>query len=302
MYDQLCFKSLFEFCKCSLHTHLSKDIPIVDTHCHLDDFHNNRFFVESLSASTVRKVYVVSNKHKYQNWNQFYNAPCQNLHIYETFGIHPKYIPEYHLKSTLTQLDKTVQSGLRSLSGRPIVGVGETGYDETSQYQLLDQKTSLESQILLARKTGLPLILHCRGYSLFRRLFDSVSSLLPPSHPVQWHYVKADSDLMVIDDFLSHFPNSIISFNGAVTLARDIDQDKIFKKWIRNHQKILNHLALETDCPWLCPQGLSHRTYNPCTGIFITSKWIENVLRAQGKNASAITQISNYNANKIFRF
>ncbi|CAF3698816.1 unnamed protein product [Rotaria socialis] len=302
MHSQLCFKSLFEFCKCSLHTHLTKDIPIVDAHCHLDDFYNNQLFVESLSTTTVRKVYAISNKHKYQNWNKHLYNSCDNLHVYESFGIHPKFIPEHDLHERLIQLENIVNSRVNSLSGRPIVGVGEVGFDETSRYQLIDQKLALERQILIARQTDLPLILHCRGYSFFRVLFDYVSSLLPSNHPIQWHCVKSDSDLTVIDNFISYFSNSIISLNGATTSIKDIDQDKVFKKWIRNHPHILNHLVLETDCPWLCPQGLSIQRYNPCTGIFITSKWVENVLRAPGKNASTIVEIANNNANKIFRF
>ncbi|CAF4113380.1 unnamed protein product, partial [Rotaria sordida] len=50
---------------------------------------------------------------------------------------------------------------------------------------MLDQKLVLEHQIIIARETGLPLILHCRGHSLFRPLFDYMSSLLPSNHPIQ---------------------------------------------------------------------------------------------------------------------
>ena len=301
MHSQICFKSLYESCKCSLYTHLSKDMPIVDAHCHLDDF-NNHFFVESLSNSNIRAVYAVSNKHKYKNWNKVFHTSCKNLHVYETFGLHPKYLPENHLDQKLTQLESIVSYKKNSLSGTPIVAIGEIGLDETSKFQITDQKLALERQINLASRTGLPVVLHCRGFSLYRSLFDSITSLLPINHRIQWHCVKPDSDLAVIDDFISSFPNSIISLNGSTTLVKDIDQDKIFKNWIRNHSQILNHLALETDCPWLCPQGLSIQQYNPCTGIFITSKWIENVLRAPGKNASRIIQIANDNANKFFRF
>ncbi|CAF4585749.1 unnamed protein product, partial [Rotaria sp. Silwood2] len=119
---------------------------------------------------------------------------------------------------------------------------------------MIDEKLALERQVIIAYQTGLPLILHCRGFSLYRPLFDSISSLLPKTHPIQWHCIKSDSDLTVIDNFISSFPNSVISLNGATTLVKDIDQDKTFKKWIRNHPHILNHLVLETDCPWLCPQ------------------------------------------------
>ncbi|CAF3451146.1 unnamed protein product [Rotaria sp. Silwood2] len=224
------------------------------------------------------------------------------MYVYESFGIHPKYLPEHDLNAKLIQLKSIVSKKENPVSGRPIVGIGEVGLDETSKFSIMDQKLALESQIIIARQTGLPLILHCRGHSLFRPLFDCISSLLPTNHPIQWHCVKSDSDLTVIDNFIFSFPNSAISLNGGTTLIKDIDQDKIFKKWIRNHPNILDHLVLETDCPWLCPQGLSIQEYNPCTGIFVTSKWVENTLRAPGKNASKIIQIANHNAQKIFRF
>ncbi len=301
MNSQICFKSLYESCTCSLNTHMWKNIPIVDAHCHLDDF-NNHFFVESLSNSNVREVYAVSNKHKYKCWTKQPHISCKNLYVYETFGMHPKYLPERNLNQKLIQLENIVNCRMNPVSGRPIVAIGEVGLDETSRFQIIDQKLALEHQIAIASKTGLPLILHCRGFSFYRSLFDSISSLLPKTHPIQWHCVKSDSDLTVIDDFISSFPNSVVSLNGAITLIKDIDQDKTFKKWIRNHPYILNHLVLETDCPWLCPQGLSIEEYNPCTGIFVTSKWVENVIRIAGKNASTIIQIANDNANKIFRF
>ena len=302
MTTQLCFKSLYELYKCSLHTHLPKDIPVVDSHCHLDEFFNNDVFIKPLSSSNIRQIYVVSNKHRYQNWNQFRHIACKNLYIYESFGIHPKYLPEVDLNSKIMQLKSIVSRKENPVTGRPIVGIGETGFDEISRFSIMDQKLALESQITTARQTGLPLILHCRGHSLFRPLFDCVSSLLPSNHRIQWHCIKSDSDLRVIDNFIALYPNSVISINGGATLINDIDQDKEFKKWIRNHPKILDHLVLETDCPWLCPRGLTIQEYNPCTGIFVTSKWVENVLRASGKNISKIIQIANNNAQKIFQF
>lgn len=122
-------------------------------------------------------------------------------------------------------------------------------------------------------------------------MFDSISSFLPSSHPVQWHCINADSDLRVIDEFISVFRNSVVSLHGASTYDRDIDKDKIYKKWIRNHPHLLQHLVLETDCPRLCPTGLPSSEFNPATGIFLTSKWLENVLRAHGKNVSTIIQL-----------
>ncbi|CAF3020638.1 unnamed protein product [Rotaria socialis] len=131
-------------------------------------------------------------------------------------------------------------------------------------------------------------------------MIDCIESILPPSHRIQWHCVKPDSNLEVIDRFISIFPNSVVSLNGASTHIRDIDQYKVLRKWIRNHPTLLKHLVLETDCPWLCPKNLPVHEFNPCTGIFIVSKWLEDVLRAPGKNASAIIRIANDNAKRMF--
>jgi Tat protein secretion system quality control protein TatD with DNase activity len=254
-----------------------------------------------VSTSNIREVFLVSNKHKFYNWDTIFPVPYQNVHIYETFGIHPKFLPEQDLYSKLSHLENIFANKLHSASGRQIVGIGEAGLDETSQFSLDYQKLAFEQQVLMARNTNLPLILHCRGHSLFSSMLDCIESILSPTHPVQWHCVKSDSDLEVIDRFISIFLNSVVSLNGASTHIRDIDQDKVYKKWIRNHPTLLKHLVLETDCPWLCPKNLPIHQFNPCTGIFIVSKWLEDVLRAPGKNASTIIRIANDNAKNIFQ-
>jgi Tat protein secretion system quality control protein TatD with DNase activity len=214
--------------------------------------------------------------------------------------MHPKFLPQKDLHAKLFHLESILCNKSYPVSGRPIVGIGEAGLDETSHFSLDYQKLAFEHQVLMARNMNLPLVLHCRGHSLFSSMFNCIESILLPSHPIQWHCIKSDSDLEVIDRFISIFPNSVVSLNGATTHIKDIDQDKMFKKWIRNHSSLLKHLVLETDCPWLCPTHLPVHRFNPCTGIFIVSKWLEEVLRAPGKNASNIIRIANDNAKNIF--
>ena len=300
MNRQLCFQSLYESCRCTLHTHLVENIPIVDSHCHADGFFNNYPYFQSVSASSIRPVVLVSNKHRFEYWNTVFPLPYHNLHVYETFGMHPKYLPEQDFYAKLSQLENIFHNKSYPVSGRKIVGVGETGLDETSPFPLDYQKLVFEHQALMARNFNLPLVLHCRGYSLFRSMLDSLESILPSCHHVQWHCVKSDSDLQVIDQFISTFPNSAVSLNSASTHIRDIDQDKAYKKWIKNHPTLLKHLVLETDCPWLCPKNLPAHEFNPSTGIFIISRWLEDVLRAPGKNASTIIRIANHNTKNIF--
>ena len=244
---------------------------------------------------------MISNKHKFRNWDTVFPLSYENLQIYDTFRLHPKFLPKQDLFLKLSHLKNIFQNKWHPVSRRQIVAVGETGLDKTSKYPLDYQKTVFEQQVLLARNINLPLVLHCRGLSLFRPMLHFLESILPKSHTIQWHSVKSDSDLHVIDQFLALFPNSVISINGASTHVKDIDLDKAYKKWLRNHATLLQHVVLETDCPWLCPENLPPQQYNPCTGIFIVSKCLENILRIPGKTASAIIRIANDNAKNIFR-
>lgn len=136
MSNQLCYKSLYESCLCHLQTHLLENIPIVDSHCHFDDFSTNHRFFALTSTSQIRKIYMISNKHRYQNWNTVFHMPYTNVHLYETFEMHPKFLDDNNSSERLDQLRNILSSRDRPISGRPIVAIGEIGLDETSPFQM----------------------------------------------------------------------------------------------------------------------------------------------------------------------
>ncbi|CAF3921285.1 unnamed protein product, partial [Rotaria sp. Silwood1] len=88
-----------------------------------------------------------------------------NVQVFETFGMHSKFFDEQNLHPRLPHLKNILCNREFNLSDRPVVSVGETGLDETSPFHIIHQKIAFTEQVLLARDTGLPLILHCRGYS-----------------------------------------------------------------------------------------------------------------------------------------
>ena len=55
----------------------------------------------------------------------------KNAKIYNTFGIHPKYISENHMSYQLHRLENILVSEKKS---RNIVAIGECGIDETSRF------------------------------------------------------------------------------------------------------------------------------------------------------------------------
>lgn len=303
MNHNICLKSLYETCRCSLNTHLMEQLPIIDSHCHADLFASEYHFFSSLSNSNIRRIVLINNKHNYITWNANFNVSYRNCRIFNCFGIHPKILPDYYkFSSCLHDLENILQLKRFRSCDYPLVGIGETGLDETSQFDLQSQKLMFAQQVRMAKDYQIPLVLHCRGKDYFRPMLDCLLSILPSTHHIQWHCIKADSDFQVIDYYLNMFPNSFISINGSSTFVRDIDLDKIYKKWLRHHPLLFDRLVLETDCPWLAPQKLPKQDYNPATGIFITSKWIENVVRSPGKNASEIINIANNNSQRLFNF
>ena len=162
MNPQLCFKSLYESCTCNLHTHLVKNIPIVDSHCHLDDFLNSHSNFQMFSNSNSRHVFLISNKHKYDHWDSVFSVSHTNIHVYETYGLHPKYLPERDLVKQLNHLKKILAYNFHPISGRPIVAIGETGLDETSRFSFDYQYRAFREQVLLAKTMKMPLVLHRR--------------------------------------------------------------------------------------------------------------------------------------------
>ncbi|CAF4161056.1 unnamed protein product, partial [Rotaria magnacalcarata] len=64
--------------------------------------------------------------------------------------------PERDIHLTLAHLENIFCDYLHPVSGRHIVGVGETGLDETSKSPLEHQKLAFERQVILARNLNLP--------------------------------------------------------------------------------------------------------------------------------------------------
>ncbi|CAF1600057.1 unnamed protein product [Didymodactylos carnosus] len=197
--------------------------------------------------------------------------------------MHPQFIAMVKDYDKYMQVLREIFIYQYSSSNRVIVAIGETGLDETSNLHIEQQILTFETQVKMAKEFDIPLVLHCRGIQLFRSMLDCILKNLDRNHHIHWHCIRSNSDLRVIDEFLDIFENSYIGLNGSCTHNDSIEQDKIFKKWIRGRNDLLNHLLLETDYPWLCPTELDPKEYNPCSDILTTAKFVELTLRLKGK-------------------
>ena len=136
------------------------------------------------------------------------------------------------------------------LNNKSIKAVGEIGLDfyygkETKQYQY----SLLEKQLFLSEKFNLPVILHCRDAE--QELFDILNGFKGVEGVIHCFSSTKDWCEKFID--LGFY----VSFSGIVTFknANDI---RSAAKWMP-----LDRMLVETDCPYLAPQGHRGKTNEP---------------------------------------
>ncbi len=210
---------------------------LIDTHAHLDDerFAADRPAVlERAAAAGVARIVVVAT-------TAATSRVCVDLGdrhapLFATVGIQPNHVTE----AAQTDWDEVV-----SLVGAArVVALGETGLDRYWDYTPFPQQEDYFARHLeLARRTGLPVVIHCRDAEA-----DVVRMLradFEKHGPVRGVMHSFTGDLQTARDCLAM--GLFISFAGMVTyknaqplrdVAREVPPDR---------------LLIETDSPYLAP-------------------------------------------------
>lgn len=135
---------------------LKSSIPLVDSHCHLDDaaFDADRGAVlERAAAAGVRAIVLPAVGARY--WPRLREVAAADKGLHAAYGLHPMLLAE-HRREHLAELEQWLERE------RP-VAVGECGLD--FYVDGLDRNAQLEyfvAQLRLARDFELPVILHAR--------------------------------------------------------------------------------------------------------------------------------------------
>ena len=131
-------------------------MDITDTHCHLDvaefDLDRDRI-LKRCRDKGISKIIVPAIEAK--TWNKVLDLCHAENGLYPALGLHPVFIQQ-HQSDDLAKLEQLLESA------KP-VAIGEIGLDffikELDQQQQLDL---FKSQLLIAKKYNLPVILHVR--------------------------------------------------------------------------------------------------------------------------------------------
>lgn len=251
---------------------------LTDTHAHLNakafDADREAVIQRALDAGVTRIVNIGFNRETIPSSMEL--AEKYDF-IYTAVGWHPQ-----------DAIDMTEEdlAWIESLCAHPkVVGIGEIGLDyywDTSPKDV--QHRVFREQIRLARKLGMPIIIHNRDAHgdvvriLKEERAEEVGGIMH-CFSGSWETAKQCLDM-----------NFYLSFGGPVTFKNAVQPKEVLKK------TPLDRLLIETDCPYLTP--------HPYRGKRNESSFVRYVAEAaaeiKGMKLEEICEITTRNAIQVF--
>lgn len=252
---------------------------MIDTHCHLDfkDFDGDRdAALERAKAAGIERVINVGSS--LEGSRRSVALAKEYDMVYASVGIHP------HDAKSLTP-DVLVE--LKKLAASPkVVAIGEVGLD---YYRNLsprkEQIAAFETFIALAGELDLPLIVHARecGNEVIDMLKKARQGAVVRG---VMHCFSGDEgslkkylDLGLYVSFTCN-----ITFKNAGSLRQTAKLVPV------------ERLLLETDAPYLAPEGMRGKRNEPAYMVTLLDEWS----RILGLSKEDIARITTHNANALF--
>lgn len=281
---------------------------LIDTHAHLYWESYKEDFDEMIQRSVDAGISAIINVGVDAKMSQVALDQAKNtkwpegLSVYSTIGIHPHEAIHY-------DSDEAIQKDIGKLEAiylsdpTKVIAVGECGldfyFDNNPDYTpstfSIDQQKDLQkqlfqSQIDLAKKLKLPLIVHCRNDRSKNpqnsEAWDTALEMIE-THPAILHCY---SGLPHNTSYIIHNTNFYVSFAANITYPKN--------EYLREAAKILpfERILLETDSPFLAPQSKRGQRNEP-SSVKEIAELITNLKEISLEEASAQTT---KNARKIF--
>lgn len=265
---------------------------LIDTHAHLywDSFKEDfdAIIQRSIEAGVTTIINVGVDVEKSQEalrQTQEDLSKYSGLSAYSTIGIHPHEALRYAQGKLSEALEQIYFS-----DPAKVVAVGECGLD----IELTDLQIKLfQTQIDLAKKLNLPLIVHCRDdrsqNPINSECWDKTIEMTKDHFGIYHCY----SGLPQTTDSILQNTAFFISFAGTITYPKN--------GYLREAAKTipLDRIVLETDCPFLPPQSQRGQRNEPATVLEIAQLIadlkglpLEEVAKQTTKNAKTLFKIS----------
>ncbi len=202
--------------------------------------------------------------------------------LWATVGLHPH---ESHL------LDDAMLQALERLAAHPkVVGIGETGLDYYYNHSPPeDQRRAFIAQIDLARRVRRPLVIHSR--QAWAEMFEVIQQENVPEHAREvgavFHCFTGDAATAERAVALGFF----ISFSGIITFPKSAEVCQAAA------QIASERLLIETDSPYLAPQGYRGKRNEPAYVLAVAEK----LAALRSCSLDDLAQHATRNAERLFR-
>ncbi|MGL6199130.1 MAG: TatD family hydrolase [Lachnospiraceae bacterium] len=250
---------------------------IFDTHAHYDDEQFNEDRHELLTGMKEHGVGLIVNASaEVASWERTIALTQKYPFIYGTIGVHPDDVGDLN--------EQNFERMERLLSTDKIVAVGEIGLDYYWDNQPHDiQKQWFIRQLNLSREHNLPVVIHSRE--------------------------AAEDTLRIMKEYASDLPAILHCFSYSRELAREYVKMGYFigvggVVTFKNGRKLkevvvdtpIEHLLLETDCPYLAPVPNRGKRNSSANLIYVA----EEIARLKDMTAEEVIRITEINAKKIY--
>ena len=251
---------------------------ITDTHTHLysEEFDQDRdamiqralsagvsrFFIPAIDSTCTASMYELEK-----------NYPD---HVFLMMGLHPTYVKENYLDELMHVENE--------LAKRKFYAIGEIGIDlYWDKTHLKEQLIAFRTQIKLAKKYKLPIVIHCR------EAFDEVFQILEEE--------KSEDLFGIFHCFTGTYEQALkaISYNmklgiGGVVTYKNGKIDQFL------NQIDLKHIVLETDSPYLAPIPYRGKRNESSYVVAVLDK----VAQIYSLTADEIASITTVNSKAVF--
>jgi TatD DNase family protein len=192
-------------------------------------------------------------------------------------GIHPGHADEWN-SETARELRRLVTTGIP-------VAIGEIGLDfYRGETNVVEQVAAFTDQLSMAREFGLPVSIHMRNAE--EMVIDVLNT--QPRLPVLLFHSFEGSERLV--NWILHH-EAYIGVGGLATRKKS-------SALRTNIQRVgLDRIVLETDSPYLVPNGFKHRRNTPESIPFI----LRSVANLFGVDETVVANRTTETACRIFR-
>ena len=252
---------------------------IIDTHTHYDDSRFDEDREALLSELKSRNMIAVNASADLQGCRDTLSLIARYPHLYGMLGVHPQCVGE------LTEAD--MEWIKTEAAGEKIVAIGEIGldyHDERNPSPKVQQEW-FARQIALARETGLPVNVHSRDAAA--DTLDVIRSEKAMDCGGIIHCFSYGPEMARIYVDMGFY----IGIGGVVTFSNGKKLKEVVK------EIPLERIVLETDCPYLAPDG--HRGER--NSSLYLDRVLEQIALIKGINIEETESVTEANARRVYR-